>query len=84
MFFERADERKQGVKECGKEALHFFFMLFFYCSACINMYSLKFLQLVGRGFMLMKKFTMFNFPIFILVESVPVWLEHTSPIYQQL
>ena len=48
------------------------------------MYSLKFIQLVGRGFMLMKKFTMFNFPIFILVESVPVWLEHTSPIYQQL
>ena len=28
MFFERADERKQGVKECGKEALHFFFIFF--------------------------------------------------------
>ena len=67
-----------------KRGFTFFLYFFYYCSACINMYSLKFIQLVGRGFMLMKKFTMFNFPIFILVESVPVWLEHTSPIYQQL
>ena len=43
MFFERADERKQGVKECGKEALHFFCIFLIFLLFC--MYKHVFLKI---------------------------------------